>query len=787
MTTACILLVDNDADFRNTLAQDVLEVEGYIVFQAANAQTAHTLLEQHLIHLAIVDIRLTNDDNPHDHSGVDLCAELPPTIPRLILTGYPEWDVVRNAMQTQEGGYRVADGFLFKGEGPASVLAEVGRLLQAEFEIIPRRRLAVLTSGADSPGMNAAIRAIVRSALDQEMEVIGIQGGYQGLVHDRMRKLTWYDVHDIMVQNGTILDAGRFPAFQNALVRKSAVQNLTSKHISGLVVIGGDGSLQGASALAQSCAELGKPLQVIGIPGTIDNDLAGTDMSLGATSVADAMIEELRHLLRPAQGRGRIYIIEAPGRYCGYLTLQAALGIAADAAIIPEEVISVYPPLNADDAQQWQTRVNIDKTTANFLTRLEEIAIRLENGFAAGDRHSFVLLSEGIAQLTGGLLNGAYVRRYLEERIRQWTHQQRPEVRTHIVGFPVRGVPPGRADIWLGAQLGMAAVQALVAGKSNLLIGRAEDQQLCETPFAAVIEKCCRPPMEIWQERPTWVQQLPELHDLLTRPPQLQRPILLKRSNFEQRLRLKYKMQAGSANPAQRPAWLVTINPDEVYTTIHKNSVSSYGVTLVAGMPFPPPISEQIKAQQERFDRYAPGRFIWYSSDHLHITLVALVRGRYREAQPVRSAELAEDLPNYLDRFNSVFSQIHPFTLELGCPTITPSGSVIIKVNEPGQLIVPLLRRSLALDQPPASINLHISLGYLSTPTLFTEEAEQQRFAEDYAQLAQCTLGCLTVQQVWLVHYANRMLNRIVGKIPLQLGQPNQLTVEQLLENLRFS
>jgi 6-phosphofructokinase 1 len=785
MTTARILLVDNDPHFRHSLAEDVLALEGYTVFQAASPQAAYALLEQHLIHLAIVDMRLTNDDNPHDHSGIEFCAELPPTIPRLILTGHPEWDVVRNAMQPNANGYRVADGFLFKGEGPAGVLAEVQRLLQAEFEIIPQRRIAVLTSGADSPGMNAAIRAIVRTALDQAMEVIGVEGGYQGLVNDRMRKLTWHDVHDIMVQNGAVLDAGRFPAFQNALVRKSAVQNLVSKHISALVVIGGDGSLQGAHALAQSFAEQGKAIQVIGLPGTIDNDLAGTDISLGATSVADAMIEELRHLLRHSQGRGRIYVIEAPGRYCGYLTLQAALGIAADDAIIPEEVISVYPPLNVDDAYQWQTRVNIDKTTATFLARLESIALRLETGFAAGDRHSFVLISEGIAQLTGGLLNGPYVRRYLEERIRQWTGPHRPEVRTHILGFPVRGVPPGRFDIWLGARLGTAAVKAIVAGKNAIMIGCAQDQQLCETPFAAVIEKCGRPPTESDQEPPTWVKQHPELKELLTRPPQLQHPMVLKRSNFEQRLRLRYKSHTGVT--AQQATSPITINPDEVYTTIHKNSVSSYGLTLVAGMPFPATISEQIKEKQERLDRCAPDRFIWYSSDHLHITLVPLVRGRYREAQPVRSTELAADLPNYICRLNSALSQVQPFTLALGCPTITPGGSVIIKVSETTQRIVPALRQSLALDQPPANVHLHISIGYLNTPMLFNEEAEQQRFEEGYAYLSECPLGGFTVEQIWLVHYANRMLNRIVGKIPLTLGQPDQLTVDQLLENLRFS
>ena len=431
-----ILLIDNDPHFRESLAQDVLEPEGYEVTQATNLDTALELAEKDLFHLAIVDIRLGDDDNPNDRSGIDLCQQLDPTIPRLILTGYPEWDAVRQVLQPQGNGERMADGFLFKTEGPPTILQEIERVLQTEFEIIPQQRIAVLTSGADSPGMNSAIRAIVRTACDHGIEVLGVQDGFRGLVNDQMRKLTWHDVSGIAVQSGTLLDSTRFPAFEDKLVRKDVIRNLQRKNISGLVVIGGEGSMRGANALTHDIERDKKNIQIIGIPGTIDNDVWGTDMSLGTSSVSSAMIQDLRHLFRPDQNLRSVYIIEAPGRFSGYLTLQAALGIGANAAILPEQVVEVYPATNESNANHWHERVDIDKTTSNFRALLEKIVAQLEPRFLSGSQHGLIILNEGIGQLTGNLLTAAYVQRYLEENIREWPTHIRPRVRTHVLAFP---------------------------------------------------------------------------------------------------------------------------------------------------------------------------------------------------------------------------------------------------------------------------------------------------------------------------------------------------------------
>jgi 6-phosphofructokinase 1 len=521
MAPTNILVVENDRRVRDRLAT-LIELEDYVVYKAADPEEALQKLEEDLIHLAIVDIRLREEDDATDQSGLDLCAQMDPTVARLIITAYPEeWSAIRASLSPIEGRRQLADGFLYKGELD-HLIPEIKRVLKEQFEILPRRRIAVLTSGGDASGMNAAIWSVVRIAMGNNMEVMGIHDGYRGLVEDRMHKLAWNEVSDILVLGGTYLGAARCPEFVDRAIRARSVDNLLRKHITGLVVIGGDGSMQGAKALAADVQARGRSFQTVAIPGTIDNDLWGTDMSLGAASAANAMIEELRNMIRPAQALGRIFVGEVSGRYSGYLTLEAALGIGADAVILPEQVVEVRPPTGPKDSRPWKERVHQLDTRRRYLEEIKRIGESLEAAFAAGKRYGFVVLAEGIGQLTGDELNGAYVRRLLEDQIKNWGVRSRPEVREHILGYPVRGGPPCRFDIWLGAKLGAAAVESLLEpGKTDLMVGWSDQDGIVETPFDQVVAKSNRPPQEVWQDRPKWREAL-ELLEALACPPTLQ-------------------------------------------------------------------------------------------------------------------------------------------------------------------------------------------------------------------------------------------------------------------------
>ncbi|MCP4601098.1 MAG: ATP-dependent 6-phosphofructokinase [Proteobacteria bacterium] len=517
-----ILVAENDPDFQESFVKDVLEPEGYRVLQAGSPEEAKQALKgEKLIHLAILDIRLT-DESPSDRSGLELGEEINPFVAKIVLTAYPEdWKLVREILRPMEGKRRVADGFFGKLEDQKLVLDEIKRVLREKFEIIPKRRIAVLTSGGDSPGMNAAIWAITRIAMNNSVEVIGIEDGYLGLSKNLMHKLTWDEVSDIMVQGGTILGTARFDDFKEKDGRKDAIENIRHNQISGLIVIGGDGSMRGAKKLVEDLEELDWKLQTIAIPGTIDNDLWGTDMSLGAASAANAMIEELRNMIRPAQALRRIFVCEMMGRYCGYLALQAALGIGADAVIIPEQVIEVTSP-HDEDSSTWIDRLNVNKTNEQVSIRLKEAANLLEKTFAAGKKYGFVVLGEGIKLLIKDRLNA---RKYLEDEIKRWSSTfKHPDVREHILGYPVRGGPPCRFDIWLGARLGAEAVQGILGGKTKVMVGWSEEDGIVETPIDEVVDKSKRSPQEIWKDRPKW-QELLEMQEALACPPSLRQQL----------------------------------------------------------------------------------------------------------------------------------------------------------------------------------------------------------------------------------------------------------------------
>lgn len=514
-----ILVVDNDPPYRDTMIAAALDGADFQVTAVDNVEQASEALTRELFHLAIVDIRLINEDDPNDDSGLRFCRQMDPTIGRIVLTAFKDAGMVREALLMEGGREALADGFLFKDEDSAAVLSEVKRVIAEKFEVLPRKRIAVLTSGGDSPGMNAAIWSVVRTAMANEVEVLGVEDGYRGLVEGRIRKLTWNSITEVLAKGGTVLKTARFDDFRKVETRRQAAMNLIQRHVSGLVVIGGDGSMQGAVALAQDVAAAGGVLQTVALPGTIDNDLAGTDMSLGAASAANAIADELAKLIPPAQALRRVFVVEVMGRYSGFLALEAGLAAGADALLIPETLIQVH---STSKHALWRDRIAANETETRLRKQLETIADRLERSFSSGKRHALVIVSEGIRLLlskSGDEFNAMeYIARYLKDAIESWSHDNKPDVRVQELGYPVRGANPCRFDMILGAELGAKAVSCLIEGKTQIMLGWSRDSGVVETSFTDVMALSNRPPGEVWSGRLRW-QELLELHDILTCPP----------------------------------------------------------------------------------------------------------------------------------------------------------------------------------------------------------------------------------------------------------------------------
>ncbi|MGL4600183.1 MAG: ATP-dependent 6-phosphofructokinase, partial [Plesiomonas sp.] len=192
------------------------------------------------------------------------------------------------------------------------------------------KKIGVLTSGGDAPGMNAAIRGVVRAALGEGLEVYGIQDGYLGLHQNRIRKLDRQSVSDVINRGGTFLGSARFPEFREENIREESIANLRQHGIDALVVIGGDGSYMGAKKLT----EMGFPC--IGLPGTIDNDVAGTDYTIGYFTALETVLEAIDRLRDTSSSHQRISIVEVMGRHCGDLTLAAAIAGGCEFIVIPE-------------------------------------------------------------------------------------------------------------------------------------------------------------------------------------------------------------------------------------------------------------------------------------------------------------------------------------------------------------------------------------------------------------------------------------------------------------------
>ncbi|HEU5097599.1 MAG TPA: 6-phosphofructokinase, partial [Roseiflexaceae bacterium] len=309
--------------------------------------------------------------------------------------------------------------------------------------------IGVLTSGGDAPGMNAALRAVVRTALGRGVAVFAIEEGYQGMVDGgkRIHSMTWDDVGGIMQLGGTVIGTARCAAFRTREGRLQAARNLVEHGIHRLVVIGGDGSLSGAAlfrqewptllaelaadgAISPDVAERHPHLAIVGLVGSIDNDFSGTDMTIGADTALHRITTALDQISSTAASHQRTFVVEVMGRNCGYLAVMGAMSGAANWVLIPE-----HPP----ETDDWEA------TMCEMLLA----------GRAAGRRQSIVVVAEGARDRSGNPISSERVRQVLAERLGE-------EVRVTILGHIQRGGAPSAFDRWMSTLLGHAAVEELL-------------------------------------------------------------------------------------------------------------------------------------------------------------------------------------------------------------------------------------------------------------------------------------------------------------------------------------
>ena len=341
----------------------------------------------------------------------------------------------------------------------------------------PKHRLGILTSGGDAPGMNAALRAAVRTSLEEGEEAVAIREGYRGLVEggDSFRPMDWDAVGGIMQMGGTVIGTARCDEFRTRVGRLRAAQNLVEHDIDRLIVMGGDGSLTAADLLHREWPELIAELEeqgritaeaatqhghlsLAGIGASIDNDMAGTDMSIGADTALHRIAEAVDGIGATAASHQRTFVVEVMGRHCGYLALMSGLATGADAVLIPEA-----PP--AGDS--WT----------------ESLPRRLRAGRDAGRRDSIVLVAEGAIDSDGHPITADSVKQILEQRMEE-------EVRVTILGHVQRGGSPSAYDRLMGTLLGHAAVHDLMeAGPVSIpqLVG-VRHNRITRRPLAECVE-----------------------------------------------------------------------------------------------------------------------------------------------------------------------------------------------------------------------------------------------------------------------------------------------------------
>ena len=302
--------------------------------------------------------------------------------------------------------------------------------------------VGILTSGGDAPGMNAAIRAVTRAAIYNGFEVKGIYRGYKGLITGEITPFKTQNVSNIIQLGGTILKTARCQEFKTPEGRKVAYDTLVKEGIDALVVIGGDGTLTGARIFA---TEYNYP--IVGLPGTIDNDLYGTDTTIGYDTALNTILDAVDKIRDTATSHERLFFVEVMGRDAGFLALNGAIASGAEAAIIPE-----------------------------FSTEVDQLEEFIKNGFRKSKNSSIVLVAE--SELTGGAMHYA-------ERVKNEYPQY--DVRVTILGHLQRGGSPTAHDRILASRLGAAAIDAIMEDQRNVMIG-IEHDEIVYVPFSKAIK-----------------------------------------------------------------------------------------------------------------------------------------------------------------------------------------------------------------------------------------------------------------------------------------------------------
>lgn len=283
------------------------------------------------------------------------------------------------------------------------------------------KKIGVLTSGGDSPGMNAAVRAVVRKAIYHDMEVVGVYQGYQGLMEGEFKLLEIGDVGDIIQRGGTMLHSARSLEFKEDEAQLQAIERMRAAGMEGLVVIGGDGSYRGALALSE------KGFPTVGVPGTIDNDIRGTDYTIGFDTALNTVIEAIDKIRDTATSHDRTFVIEVMGRDAGDIALWAGLAGGAETILVPEEA-----------------------------TDIDEMVQRLQRGKERGKKHSIIIVAEGV--MSGNELQNILLDKGIDTRV-------------SVLGHIQRGGSPTARDRVLASMMGAHAVEVLMNNVGGRAVG----------------------------------------------------------------------------------------------------------------------------------------------------------------------------------------------------------------------------------------------------------------------------------------------------------------------------